>query len=384
MTVIQPFDYIIAGTGCAGLSMALQLKKSGINFSKVLLIDKDLKNKNDRTWCFWTKEKDNWFDDLVFRKWNNFHFKSNTFEKTFDISPYQYMMIKGVDFYNHCITELKKDPRFEFVTDEIKSISSENNTGILKTETVNYHAPYIFNSAFRNQKIKSNHVNYVQHFKGWVITTPNEAFDIEHPTFMDFRIDQHNDCRFFYVIPFSKKTALIEYTGFSEKSLSPQSYDSEIIDYLKNYLNVEYYKVEESEYGEIPMAESEFINPFGENVINIGTAGGFSKPSTGYTFYFIQKNVNFLISQLKKNIKLTSNTPRELRFYNYDKVFLEVMHSKKIPSSEVFTQLFKNNTIETLLAFLNEETNYWEDLIIMNSVPKQYFIPAFFKKNMGL
>jgi lycopene beta-cyclase len=383
MTVNQQFDYIIAGTGCAGLSMALQLKNSGVNFSKVLLIDKDLKNKNDRTWCFWTKEKNNWFDDLVFRKWNNFHFKSNSFEKAFDISPYQYMMIKGIDFYNYCFSELKKDPRFEFVLDEIKSISSENNLGVLNTETTSYQSPYIFNSSIRTQKIKSNHINYIQHFKGWVITTPNEVFDTEHPTFMDFRVDQYNDCRFFYVIPFSKTSALIEYTGFSENSLSPQQYDTEIINYIKNYLNIEYYKIEESEYGEIPMAESEFINPFGANVINIGTAGGFSKPSTGYTFYFIQKNVKYLISQLEKGIKLSSNTPRELRFYNYDKVFLEVMHSKKIASSDVFTQLFKNNSIETLLAFLNEETNYWEDLIIMNSVPKQYFIPAFFKKNMG-
>jgi lycopene beta-cyclase len=61
----KKYDYIIAGMGCAGLSLAMQLKRSSLNFSKVLLIDKDLKNKNDRTWCFWTKEKNNWFDEIV-------------------------------------------------------------------------------------------------------------------------------------------------------------------------------------------------------------------------------------------------------------------------------------------------------------------------------
>jgi len=377
------YDYIIAGTGCAGLSLALQLKNSNLNFSKILLIDKDLKNKNDRTWCFWTKEKNNWFDSIVFRKWNSFNFKSTSFEKTFDISPYQYMMIKGIDFYNYCISELKNDHRFEFVTDEIQSITSENNLGILKTEKATYTSAYIFNSAIRTQKTKTNHINYVQHFKGWVVTTPNEVFDIENPTFMDFTVEQYNDCRFMYVIPFSKNTALVEYTGFSQQSLSSDKYDNELIAYLKNELNIEYYKIEESEYGEIPMAESEFINPFGNNVINIGTAGGFSKPSTGYTFYFIQKNIKHIIAQLQKGLKITSNNSRELRFYSYDKVFLEVMNSKKIASSDVFTQLFKNNSIETLLAFLNEESTYFEDLVIMNSVPKQHFIPAFFKKNMG-
>ena len=61
--------------GCAGLSLAMQLKRSSLNFSKVLLIDKDLKNKNDRTWCFWTKEKNNWFDEIVFKRWYKFLFK---------------------------------------------------------------------------------------------------------------------------------------------------------------------------------------------------------------------------------------------------------------------------------------------------------------------
>ncbi len=383
MKDVATYDYIIAGTGCAGLSLALQLKNSSLNFTKVLLIDKDLKNKNDRTWCFWTKEKTNWFDEIIFRKWNSFNFKSPSFEKVIDISPYQYCMIKGIDFYNYCISELQKDNRFEFVTDEIKSISTESNVGILKTEKQIYSSPYIFNSAIRSQKVKPNHINYVQHFKGWVITTPEEKFDVDCPTFMDFRVEQYNDCRFVYVIPFSKNSALVEYTGFSQHSLSPEKYDNELIAYLKNELNINYYKIEESEYGEIPMAESEFVNPFGNCVINIGTAGGFSKPSTGYTFYFIQKNTKDIVAQLQKGKKITSSSPRELRFYSYDKVFLEVMNSKKIASADVFTQLFKNNSIETLLAFLNEESNYFEDLVIMNSVPKQHFIPAFFKKNMG-
>jgi len=383
MNELKTYDFIIAGTGCAGLSLAIQLKNSKIKFDKVLLIDKDLKNKNDRTWCFWTKEKNNWFDDLIFKKWNSFYFKSNSIEKNIDINPYQYMMVKGIDFYNFCISELKNDNRFEFVSEEIKSILSENNIGILKTENSEFQSSYIFNSAIRTQQIKPNHTNYVQHFKGWVITTNEDKFDTSSPTFMDFRVEQHNDCRFFYVIPFSNNTALIEYTGFSPKALSPQEYDNELINYIKNYLNINFYKIEESEYGEIPMAESEFINPFGDNIINIGTAGGFSKPSTGYTFYFIQKNTKYIISQLEKGIKIKSNSPREVRFYNYDKVFLDVMNSKKVLFRDVFSDLFKNNKAETLLAFLNEESTYFEDLAIMNSVPKQYFIPSFFKKNMG-
>jgi lycopene beta-cyclase len=366
------YDYIIAGSGCAGLSLAIQLQKSSISFSKILLIDKDLKNKNDRTWCFWTDKENNWFDAIVFKKWNAFAFKSNRIEKKMNIDPFHYLMIKGIDFYHYCLHELKNDARFDIKTETIQSLHSENDKGILETNLGKYSAPLIFNSAIRTQEKKSTHINYVQHFKGWVVETKEEVFDPDCPTFMDFRIEQENDCRFVYVIPFSKTKALVEYTGFSFKALNTEEYDERIQSYLKNYLNIQEYKIGETEYGEIPMAESEFINPFGKSVINIGTAGGFSKPSTGYTFYFIQKNITQLISQLKNSNRHITTPARKLKFYNYDRVFLDVMN--------VFSALFKNNRIQTLLSFLNEETSIGEDLLIMNSVPKRYFIPSAIKK----
>ncbi|MBC7695666.1 MAG: lycopene cyclase [Burkholderiales bacterium] len=376
----KQYDYIIAGTGCAGLSLAVMLKQSKLSFNKVLLIDKDLKNKNDRTWCFWTNKSSNWFDDIVFRKWNDIYFKDKSFEKKINIGTYNYMMIKGIDFYNYCLNELKNDARFEFVTDTIYSLSSENGLGKLNTATNNYYSKYIFNSAIQTLQKKQNHINYVQHFKGWTITTPENAFDITCPTFMDFRVNQYNDCRFFYVIPFTKNTALIEYTGFSKNRLPTDEYDNELRSYINNTLNVKNYIIDDSEFGEIPMVESSFVNPFGSNIINIGTSGGFSKPSTGYTFYFIQKNIQKIILKLEKGISIKSNSPRKKRFQNYDKVFMEVMDAKKIESREIFATLFKKNSAEELLNFLNEESNLLEELKIMNSVPKKHFITAFMKK----
>jgi lycopene beta-cyclase len=374
------YDYIIAGSGCAGLSLAVQLQKSSVPFNKILLIDKDLKNKNDRTWCFWTDKKNNWFDAIVFKQWNTFAFKSNRFEKKMNINPFSYLMIKGIDFYTHCLSELKNDPRFDIKTETIQSLYSENGKGILETNLGTYFAPLVFNSAIRTQEKKNKHINYVQHFKGWVVEANQEVFDPDCPTFMDFRIEQENDCRFVYIIPFSKTKALVEYTGFSSKALKMDEYDKHLQSYLKNYLNLLEYKIEETEYGEIPMAESEFINPFGKNVMNIGTAGGFSKPSTGYTFYFIQKNISHLISQLEKVNQNIIVPTRKLKFYNYDRIFLDVMNGKKVEFRDVFTALFKNNRIQTLLSFLNEETSIREDLRIMNSVPKRYFIPSAIKK----
>ena len=374
------YDYIIAGMGCAGLSLAIQLKKSSVPFSKILLIDKDLKNKNDRTWCFWTKEKNNWFDDIVFNRWEKFSFKSDGFDKDFTLNPYNYLMIKGFDFYTFCLKELKSDKRFEIITDEIQEIFTENKNAVLKTKTNNYTANYIFNSAFRTLNTKPKHINYVQHFKGWIIETEKDSFNVDCPVFMDFNVEQHNDCRFVYIIPLSKRQALIEYTGFSAEGLKDEFYDAELKNYLTQQFKVGEYKILETEKGEIPMVESEFINPFGDRVVNIGTAGGSSKPSTGYTFYFIQKNTQEIIEQLQKKSAKIKLPARKKRFLLYDKILLEILDKKEIRAKDVFTDLFCKNKITHLLAFLNEESSPFEDLNIMNSVSKKHFIKASIKK----
>ncbi len=375
----KTYDFIIAGTGAAGLSLAMQLKRSSVKFEKILLIDKDLKNKNDRTWCFWTKENHTWFEEIIFKKWNQFEFKSTTYQKKILLKPYTYVMIRGLDFYNYCLNEIKNDSRFDIITDTIKEIGTEQSKGFLKTENCLYQSNYIFNSAFRNPNTKAKHVNFVQHFKGFLIETKEELFDERCPVFMDFRTEQHNDCRFFYILPFSKNKALIEYTGFSPTALKEEAYDQKLKEYITNKLKIQDYSLLETESGTIPMMESEFTNPYGDKVINIGIAGGSSKPSTGYTFYFIQKHVSKIIHQLEQNKKLNSYS-RNSKFKLFDRVLLDVMNRNKIPADELFTSLFEKNKIENLLTFLNEETTLVEDLGIMNSVSKSAFITSTINK----
>lgn len=374
------YDFIIAGMGCAGLSLAMQLSISDIKFKKVLLIDKELKNKNDRTWCFWTKQEKNWFDAIVFKKWKKFSFKNKNLDKILDLGEYTYMMIRGIDFYEYCLSRLTEDPRFEIMSDTIELIGTRGDQAFLETETRSFSAAYLFNSSFRNVFVKANHINYLQHFKGWIVETEKNAFDTGIPVFMDFDIEQHNDCRFVYVIPFSKTKALVEYTGFSKDQLNDEEYDQELKNYIENKLEQKKYTVLESEKGKIPMYESEFINTFGDKVLNIGTAGGYSKPSTGYTFYFIQKNIQNLIKKIENDPLNLKSPKRKKRYSLYDKILLDVIAQKKMEARFIFKEFFQNNDVEDILAFLNEESSFKQDLKIMNSVPKRPFITSAIKK----
>jgi lycopene beta-cyclase len=375
---VNPYDYIIAGMGCAGLSLAVKLSQSDVPFSKILLIDKDLKNKNDRTWCFWTKEKNQWYQDVIFKRWKQFEFKSSLNTVNCNIEPYEYCMIRGIDFYEFALAIIKHDKRFDILTQSIENLESSDTHARLYAGGNEYIAPYIFNSAFRSINKNKGEINYVQHFKGWVIECNTKTFDVFKPVFMDFSVEQHNDCRFVYVLPFSETKALIEYTGFSPKTISNEEYTFELKKYIKEHLGINEFHLLEEEKGEIPMYESEFVNPFGNRVVNLGTASGASKTSTGFTFYFIQKYTDELVkSILDKQLSLFK---RPAKYLYYDKILLDVIDRKKMPASEIFDTLFRKNKVQNILAFLNEESTLLQEIRIMNSVPKLKFIPSAMRK----
>lgn len=105
---------------------------------------------------------------------------------------------------------------------------------------------------------------------------------------MDFRVSQEEGTTFVYVMPLSPTQALVEYTLFTERLLTQDQYNAGLKNYIESFLQTNEYKVLEEEFGVIPMTDLVFPEVEG-NIIHLGTAGGQTKPSSGYTFRFIQK-----------------------------------------------------------------------------------------------
>ena len=71
--------------------------------------------------------------------------------------------------------------------------------------------------------------------------------------------------------------------------LKKDEYELELIKYIKS-LKIDKYKIIENEFGVIPMTCYPFERKNTSKILNIGTSGGWTKPSSGYTFKFIEKN----------------------------------------------------------------------------------------------
>jgi lycopene beta-cyclase len=193
---------------------------------------------------------------------------------------------------------------------------------------------------------------------------------------MDFRVDQSNGTTFVYVMPFAANRALVEYTLFTKDLLKQEQYDIGLRNYLSQYLQTDKFTITEEEFGVIPMTNYRFPVSNG-HIINIGTAGGQTKPSSGYTFRFIQKHSAAIVQQLiKRQSPVSSTGPGRFRFY--DSTLLNILQHNKLPGHEIFTTLFKKNKPQHVLRFLDNESSLMDELKIISSLPTLPFLKAAF------
>jgi lycopene beta-cyclase len=199
------------------------------------------------------------------------------------------------------------------------------------------------------------------------------------PEMMNFGIPQKEaECRFMYVLPFSKNKAILEFTVFSERLLSEKEYDQGLFEYIEKNLKLTDYKILEEEFGVIPMSDIKTQDIVSNRIIRIGTAGGATNPATGYTFSNTQKKLKKIVRTLETGENdFEKESFWQKRHLLYASTLLNVIKQKRHPMAEVFDQLFAKNPIEKVFKFLDGETNLMEEIKIMWSTPKTKFGIAF-------
>ncbi|MFQ3351882.1 MAG: lycopene beta-cyclase [Candidatus Marivariicella framensis] len=374
----EKFDYVICGGGASGTLLANSLvSDSFFSNKKILLVEKDSKAINDRTWCFWEKGESE-LDHIVSKKWNSAIFKANNFKKQFETSPYRYKLIRGIDFYNNFKGLKSKYNNLTYLNSEILKI--DKITNIITTDKGCFEGDLIFSSIFDASLIK-NQKKYPylkQHFIGQLVETKNEIFNPNVVTLMDFDIPQKNSTRFIYVLPFSKTKALVEYTLFSPNELKKDEYLNSIKSYLKN-LNSGNYEVVETEQGSIPMTAYKFKSGNTKNLLNIGTAGGWTKASTGYTFLNTVNKTKELVLFLKKG-KPLNEFEKTNRFWFFDLLFIDVLNKHNDMGGSIFKTMFEKNNSEIIFKFLDNKTSILEEIKLMMTFKKRWFIEALIKR----
>ena len=355
---MKEFDYIIIGGGCAGLSLAYELEIYNKLKDKTLaIIEPRLEYKKDKTWSFW-KTTDHNFDDCINKSWQNFSINIPHKTNYLECINYHYQSIDSGLYYKKINSKLNQNTNVSFFKD-LKEINSNNS--------------FIFNSV---PSIGKDYHNLWQHFCGLEIETQNDFFDDEIFNLMDFDCEQRESVHFFYTLPYSKNKALVETTWLSKMNDNSQKdYDHQIKDYIENHLNLKDYKIVYKEEGAIPLFYPSYERD--RNKINIGTAGGMTRLSTGYTFLNIQEHSKYIRKNIE-NITKTKKFEISKKYQFLDSIFLKVLeeHPKMMP--DIFFKMFKSSP-KTVIKFLSNKSNFLDDLSIILKMPKWTFVKALFK-----
>tara|TARA_B100000579_G_scaffold437612_1_gene467731 strand:+ start:1696 stop:2766 length:1071 start_codon:yes stop_codon:yes gene_type:complete len=356
---MKDFDYIIIGGGCAGLSLAYELEIYKKLENKTLaIIEPRSEYIRDKTWSFWKIISHN-FDDCVKKSWENFSINISSQTKHLECNNYPYQSIDSGLFYKKINNKLKENKNISFYKD-IKEINLKNS--------------FIFNSV---PALKTEKNDLWQHFCGFEIETKNNFFDDSIFNLMDFNCEQKDSVHFFYTLPFTKNKALVETTWLSKMNDNlEKDYDFQIKNYIEKHLNLTDYEINYKEEGSIPLFYPSVIKE--KNKINIGTAGGMTRLSTGYTFLNIQEHSKYIRENID-NIENLKNFSIGKKYHLLDKIFLEVMKKNPDKMPDIFFKMF-DNSANTIVKFLSNKSNFIEDLSIILKMPKWIFIKAIFEK----
>ena len=354
---MKEFDYIILGGGCAGLSLAYELDVNlKLKDKSLAIVESRSEYKRDKTWSFW-KISDHNFDDCVIKSWNNFSINTKLGSIEIINKEYPYQTVDSSLFYNKILNRIKQNKNIQFFQN---------------TNQLNLENSFIFNSI----TIKDNYKeNLWQHFKGIEIETEKNIFDDEIFNLMDFDCDQKNSVHFFYTLPFAKNKALIETTWLSKMNDEYlKDYDIQLKKYIDETLKIKNYKINYQEEGAIPL-----FYPLGQtkkNTINIGSAGGMTRLSTGYTFLNIQNHSKYIVKNIDKIQNLKSyHIGKKYEFL--DNIFLNVLKNRPDLMPKIFLNMFKVPS-KTVIKFLSNKSNIFEDFGIILKMPKWIFIKNIF------
>lgn len=382
---MEQYDYIIAGGGAAGLHLGLALGQSTLRNARILLIDKETKQTNDRTWCFWHTQKDQPVPEHLFQKsWEVFSVIGEVGQLDITLEPYSYSMIRGLDFYSYAAEKLQQLPNCQRLIGNIDLIEDGTESATVVVDGTPYHGKYVFDSLIIPGSFSIDATRYhflKQHFYGVFVRSSKPVFAPHKAGFFDFRVPQRGVMRFVYTLPSSETEALVEYTLFSADLLPADEYRTELNGYMQRVLGLEDgdYEVIESEDGVIPMSDYPFPRRGGERILYTGTKGGRVKGSTGFAFHRIARDSAAIVRSLEEHghpFDLPEPSPR---YRSFDAMLLQILYRNGELGAPIFEQLFRRNPIDRLLRFLNEETSLREDIAIMASVPWWPFIRAWLR-----
>lgn len=375
------YEFVILGAGCAGLSLCHYLLEEGVD-APILILDRRAAFEDDRTWCFWDVEPTP-FSRLALKSWRSWGAAAQGRRVTQTTRRYPYLCITGRDFYEDVLARLARHPNVTLrLGEDVAGYREGAKETLVETSGAAYRARRVFDGrglargSPRFEEARRTGAWVPQKFLGRRVWAARPVFDPERVTLMDFSVDQSRGLRFAYVLPFSRREALVESVYLSEaKAAGPAMCRAEVGAYLEDVygLGSREYEVLGEERGYIPMTDHRFPRRVGERAYAIGMLGGETRPSTGYTFLRIQRYCRALAAAVVRGQDPPEGTgPKRLRLL--DGLFLRFLRERPADCPPLYLRMFAGVPPDSLVRFLTERSTPLDEARLIGALPKVPFL----------
>lgn len=365
-------DVALVGAGGAGLSLLHQLALRGPERLRVALVDpvdRLTTRPDDRTWCFWDDGRSD-VDPALHRSWDRVVVVGPDHRRrVLHLAPMRYAMLRSSDFYA-LVAQVASRFDVVHVPHPADEVLDGAGAAVVTAGGRRVRARWVFDSR-SSPPARPGATSLLQHFRGVVVRADRDVVDPDLPVLMDFTTPQPSTgVSFGYSLPSDARTALVEYTEFSPAVLSDAGYARALEAYVPHVLGGDVpHRVVHTEQGAIPMTDGVYVRRVGRRVMRIGTAGGATRPSTGYTFAAMQRQAAAVAVALLDGREPVPPRPYPRRHAWTDALVLRGLADGSLDGAGFLTRLFDRNPPQRVLRFLDGVTSPPVELALMSTAP---------------
>lgn len=356
----------VIGDGCAALSLAARAGE--MPHHRLTLTRPDgAPPRQDHVWGFWQITGLESAAKLARHKWNCWRIAAEEGEELLASQKHAYHALQRKHWEAHC-TDLALGHGVKFVRQE---------------QFKDFSGAQILDS--RPPAIPAGQM--IQHFIGWEISAAKGSFDPAQATLMDFRCDQSRGIHFIYLLPFDDRTALVESTMFAPHREPDAFFETAITQYLAAYCGVAKFTKSRREVGAIPLGR---LPNSSSAMIGLGSNAGAIRPSSGYAFVFIQKQIADIIAgvghtapMIDRGGPLAVRSPHKPVDLWMDEVFIAVLRYWPALAPALFLRMARALNGDEFALFLSGEANWVLRLKVIWVMPKWIFLKAVCRLMVG-
>jgi len=350
----------ILGDGCAALSLAARAGE--LPGHEITLVRPDGAPAGaEHIWGFWGGPGLETAMGLARRSWSRWAIASADDRVVMTSSQRPYFALRRSDWISHCQARAK-------AAGVAMMASFGPNGGMSSAGTDIQH--------FDSRPPPVPRGMMLQHFIGLEVRASRPVFDPDTAILMDFRVDQSRGMHFIYLLPFSPTQALVESTLFSPDTLDDDFYLTAIHTYLERHYSLASFETIRRERGVIPLGRLQQRDPA---IPGIGGNGGAIRPSSGYAFIFIQRQIDRAIAAARATGRLAVAPPHQAIDLAMDAVLLTVLRHWPEKAPELFLRMGQALSGDEFARFLNGEADWTLRLKVVMAMPKLPFLRGAFR-----